>query len=83
MLALTPGSEGASRHAIKHICDRFAVSDAAKELDMEVHLELHLMNQEDVSYLYICFCLITIFFINKKIYIFWILGRKKRYNTEF
>ncbi|KAL4714066.1 hypothetical protein ACJJTC_008420 [Scirpophaga incertulas] len=47
VLALTPGSEGASRQAIKSICDRFAVSDAAKELDMEIQLEFHLMDNVD------------------------------------
>ncbi|XP_026501599.1 protein scarlet [Vanessa tameamea] len=47
VLALTPGSEGASRQAIKSVCDRFAVSDAAKELDMEIQLEFHLMDNED------------------------------------
>lgn len=47
VLALTPGSESASRQAIKNISDRFAVSDAAKELDMEVHLEFHLMEHEN------------------------------------
>ncbi|CAG9585744.1 unnamed protein product [Danaus chrysippus] len=47
VLALTPGSEGASRQAIKSVCDRFAVSDAAKELDMEIHLEFHIMENED------------------------------------
>ncbi|KAJ0180332.1 hypothetical protein K1T71_003736 [Dendrolimus kikuchii] len=47
ILAMTPGSEEASRHAIKSICDRFAVSDAAKELDMEIHLEYHLMDHDD------------------------------------
>ncbi|KAI5634673.1 ABC-2 type transporter domain-containing protein [Phthorimaea operculella] len=47
VLAMTPGSESASRQAIKSICDRFAVSDAAKELDMEIHLEFHLMDHED------------------------------------
>lgn len=47
VLALTPGSEGASRQAIKSLCDRFAVSDAAKELDMEIQLEFHLMDHED------------------------------------
>lgn len=46
-MALTPGSERASRQAIKSICDRFAVSDAAKELDMEIQLEFHLMDSED------------------------------------
>ncbi|CAH2074506.1 unnamed protein product, partial [Iphiclides podalirius] len=49
VLALTPGSEGASRQAIKSVCDRFAVSDAAKELDMEIHLEFHLMDHEAVE----------------------------------
>lgn len=48
VLALTPGSEGASRQAIKSVCDRFAVSDAAKELDMEIHLEFHLMDTDEV-----------------------------------
>ncbi|XP_028178626.1 protein scarlet isoform X1 [Ostrinia furnacalis] len=47
VLAMTPGSEAASRQAVKSICDRFAVSDAAKELDMEIHLEFHLMDNED------------------------------------
>ncbi|XP_059060710.1 protein scarlet-like [Achroia grisella] len=47
VLALTPGSEAASRQAIKSICDQFAVSDAAKELDMEIHLEFHLMDQDN------------------------------------
>ncbi|KAI8435267.1 hypothetical protein MSG28_003606 [Choristoneura fumiferana] len=47
ILAMTPGSEAASRNAVKSICDRFAVSDAAKELDMEIHLEFHLMDHED------------------------------------
>ncbi|XP_061711951.1 protein scarlet-like [Cydia pomonella] len=47
VLAMTPGSEEASRQAVKSICDRFAVSDAAKELDMEIHLEFHLMDHED------------------------------------
>ncbi|CAH2086782.1 unnamed protein product [Euphydryas editha] len=47
VLAMTPGSERASRHAIKSLCDRFAVSDAAKELDMEIQLEFHLMDNED------------------------------------
>lgn len=47
VLAVTPGSEAASHQAIKSICDRFAVSDAAKELDMDIHLEYHLMDNED------------------------------------
>ncbi|XP_075969242.1 ATP-binding cassette transporter scarlet isoform X2 [Anticarsia gemmatalis] len=47
VLSLTPGSEAASRQAIKSVCDRFAVSDAAKELDMEIHFEFHLMNSDD------------------------------------
>ncbi|XP_026329157.1 protein scarlet [Hyposmocoma kahamanoa] len=46
LLALTPGSESASRQAIKRVCDCFAVSDAAKELDMEIHLEFHLMDHD-------------------------------------
>ncbi|CAH3891375.1 protein scarlet [Pieris brassicae] len=49
VLALTPGSEGASRHAIKSVCDRFAVSDAAKELDMEIHLEFHIIDNQDAE----------------------------------
>ena len=49
VLSLTPGSESASRQAIKNVCDRFAVSDAAKELDMEIQFEFHMMNNEDSS----------------------------------
>ncbi|PZC81523.1 hypothetical protein B5X24_HaOG200333 [Helicoverpa armigera] len=47
VLSLTPGSESASRQAIKNVCDRFAVSDAAKELDMEIHFEFHLMDSDN------------------------------------
>lgn len=46
VLALTPGSETASRLAIKSICDQFAVSDVAKELDMEIQLEYHLIDND-------------------------------------
>lgn len=47
VLSIIPGSEAASRNAIKSVCDRFAVSDAAKELDMEIQLEFHLMDSVD------------------------------------
>ncbi|KAH9629425.1 hypothetical protein HF086_013339 [Spodoptera exigua] len=47
VLSLTPGSESASRQAIKSVCDRFAVSDEAKELDMEIQYEFHMMDNED------------------------------------
>lgn len=47
VLSITPGSESASRQAIKSVCDRFAVSDAAKELDMEINFEYHLIDNED------------------------------------
>lgn len=48
VLAQTPGSEEASRQAIKSICDQFAVSDAAKELDMDIQLEFHIMYNNSV-----------------------------------
>ncbi|CAB3234626.1 unnamed protein product [Arctia plantaginis] len=47
VLSITPGFETASRNAIKSVCDRFAVSDPAKELDMEIQLEFHLMDSLD------------------------------------
>ncbi|KOB58225.1 ABC transporter related-protein [Operophtera brumata] len=47
VLAVIPGSETASHQAIKSICDSFAVSDVAKELDMDIHLEYHLMENEN------------------------------------
>ncbi|PSN52318.1 Protein scarlet [Blattella germanica] len=33
-LAMTPGAEDASRQAVKKLCDEFAVSDAAREVDL-------------------------------------------------
>lgn len=41
-LAVTPGAEETSRVAIKRICDHFAVSDAAHEVDLVVRLERHI-----------------------------------------
>ncbi|KAJ9597850.1 hypothetical protein L9F63_011292, partial [Diploptera punctata] len=41
-LAMTPGAEEASRQAVKKLCDEFAVSDAAREVDLLVQFELHM-----------------------------------------
>ncbi|XP_054287861.1 protein scarlet [Macrosteles quadrilineatus] len=38
-LALTPGSESSSRRSIKHICDQFAVSDYARELELQINFQ--------------------------------------------
>nr|WOD55112.1 ABCG transpoter Scarlet1 [Hymenopus coronatus] len=40
-LAITPGSETASQVAIKRLCDEFAVTDTALEVDVLVRLEYH------------------------------------------
>ncbi|XP_060528288.1 ABC transporter G family member 5-like [Cylas formicarius] len=41
-LATTPGFEQNSRLAVKKICDHFAVSDYAKEVDVVVQYEFHM-----------------------------------------
>ncbi|CAH1102771.1 unnamed protein product [Psylliodes chrysocephalus] len=41
-LAMTPGYEDNSRQTIKRICDQFAVSDYAKEVEIVVQYELHM-----------------------------------------
>lgn len=37
-----PGAENASKLSIKRICDQFAVSDYAKEVDVVVQYEFHM-----------------------------------------
>ncbi|XP_077283935.1 ATP-binding cassette transporter scarlet [Arctopsyche grandis] len=49
-LAPTPGAEEASHLAVRRLCDQFAVSDAAKELDVTIQLEFHMMNSADESF---------------------------------
>ncbi len=39
-LACLPGSEEASRAAVRRICDRFAVSEHARKMEMEVLQDL-------------------------------------------
>nr|BDX53025.1 Scarlet [Dorcus rectus] len=41
-LALTPGFEETSKQTIKSICNQFAVSDYAKEVDVVVQYEFHM-----------------------------------------
>lgn len=41
-LAVAPGFEESSRHTIRKICDNFAVSEAAKEMDVVVQYEFHM-----------------------------------------
>lgn len=49
-LALIPGSEDASKLAIKKICDQFAVSDYAKEVDVVVQYEFHMYRASEVQF---------------------------------
>lgn len=41
-LALQPGFEETSKQTIKKICDNFAVSEAAKEIEVVVQYEFHI-----------------------------------------
>ncbi|KAK5645431.1 hypothetical protein RI129_006731 [Pyrocoelia pectoralis] len=41
-LALTPGSEEASKQTIKYICDHFTVSEYVKEVEMVIQYEFHM-----------------------------------------
>lgn len=41
-LGCTPGDEANSRRAIKRICDQFAVSEYAKEIEVLVQYEFHI-----------------------------------------
>ncbi|XP_050304977.1 protein scarlet isoform X2 [Anthonomus grandis grandis] len=45
-LACAPGYENNSKMAVKRICDRFAVSDYAKEVDVVVQYEFHMGRAE-------------------------------------
>ncbi|XP_075237816.1 uncharacterized protein LOC142334036 [Lycorma delicatula] len=47
-LAAYPGSENTSKQAVKRICDQFAVSDYAREIEIKVQLELHMATSYDV-----------------------------------
>nr|CAI5860910.1 unnamed protein product [Callosobruchus analis] len=42
ILASPPGQEDSSRQTIKRICDQYAVSDYAKEIDVVVQYEFHM-----------------------------------------
>lgn len=48
-LALTPGAEGSSRRVVRHICDQFAVSDYARELEMQINFQQQMGTAFDVS----------------------------------
>ncbi|XP_066997954.2 protein scarlet [Anabrus simplex] len=48
-LAVVPGSEETSRRAIKRLCDHYAVSDAAHEVDVYVRLQCHLGSSTEVT----------------------------------
>nr|CAD7412477.1 unnamed protein product [Timema cristinae] len=47
-LSVTPGSEHESRRAINKICNEFAVSEAAMEVDMIVRYEQHMGSSIEV-----------------------------------
>jgi hypothetical protein len=39
---MTPDSEDQCRKVVRRLCDEFAVSDAAREVDLTVHFEAHM-----------------------------------------
>lgn len=47
-LAMMPGCEESSRLAVRKICDRFAVSEFASEIDVTVQLEIHMGSSYEV-----------------------------------
>lgn len=47
-LAPTPGSEATSRRAVRHICDQFAVSDHAREVEMQINFQHQMGSAFDV-----------------------------------
>ncbi|KAK4875875.1 hypothetical protein RN001_012297 [Aquatica leii] len=53
-LALTPGSEDASKQTIRHICDHFAVSEYVKEIDIVVQYEFHMGRSMDTASVNFC-----------------------------
>lgn len=50
-LAVVPGCEEMCKQTIKSICEHFAVSDYAKQIDVVVQYEFHLGENEGVSVL--------------------------------
>ncbi|XP_044734552.1 protein scarlet [Chrysoperla carnea] len=49
IIATTPGSEEASKTSIRKICDQYAVSEAAKEVEFVVQYEFHMGISSDQS----------------------------------
>lgn len=49
-LAVVPGCEENCKQAIKGICDQFAVSEYAKQIEVVVQYEFHLGENEGVSF---------------------------------
>lgn len=47
-LAMTPGSEDASRQAVKRLCDEFVVSDTAREVELTVQFQEHVGSTYEV-----------------------------------
>jgi hypothetical protein len=53
---MTPGAEDSSRQVVKRLCDQFAVSEAARQVDMTVQFEMRVRSaceaRQDATWLY-------------------------------
>jgi hypothetical protein len=47
-LAMTPGAEDASRHSVRRLCGEFAVSDAARQVEETVQLQMNMVSGDEV-----------------------------------
>jgi hypothetical protein len=47
-LAMTPGSEDASRLAVRRLCDEFVVSNEAREVELTVQFQVHMGSTYEV-----------------------------------
>jgi len=47
-LAMAPGAEDASRQAVRRLCGEFAVSEAARQVEETVQLQMHMATGDEV-----------------------------------
>lgn len=59
-LAVVPGCEDNCKQTVKRICEHFAVSEYAKQIEIVVQYEFHLGENDGgvgcVQYFYVCIC---------------------------
>jgi hypothetical protein len=45
---MTPGAEDASRQAVRRLCGEFAVSEAARKVEVTVQLQMNMASGDEV-----------------------------------